>query len=301
MTVLSTYVTRVQQLIHDQSYQTVSSTDMISYVNRARRRVAQDCQCVRKLVSGQGPIVSVTVNNGGSGYVNPTVTVTGGMGTGAVLTPTVVAGVITAISVTSGGNNYSPPLAISITDSKGVGATATANQSSLLATVVGQEVYTYASANSYLPTGYSSILDVLNVAATWGGMKPALSQISFGEIQAYYRSYAVATLGQPYKWAKYGQGVGGSIYLWQIPSTAQSMDWDCVCLPTDLVDDTTVDAIPEPFDDAAIYYAARLCFLNAQRFQDAELMKEEYKMRAVEARSVTSGPIVPDWYSDEWA
>lgn len=303
MSTLSQYITETQQLIHDQSFQTVSSTDMTSYINRARRRTAEDTQCVRVLVSGQGPILSVGVNTGGSGYSAPVVTITGTMGTGAVATAVVgVGGAITAINVTNGGSNYSPPLLVIIADPTGAGATATAVQTNnLLNTVVGQEVYTYAAANSLLPTGYSSILDVISVAATWGGMKPALGQITFGAIQAYYRSYAVPTTGQAYLWAKYGQGIAGSIYLWQIPSTSQSMDWDCICLPTDLVDDTSVDAIPQPFSEAVPYYAARLCYLNAQRYPDAEMMKDEYKMRATDARVATSGPMIPDWYNtDSW-
>lgn len=304
MPTLSQYITETQQLIHDQSFQTVSSTDMTSYINRARRRTAEDTQCVRLLLSGQGPVLAAAVVSGGSGYTAPVVTITGQMGTGCVATATLSAGVVTAINILNGGSNYSPPLLVTITDPTGHGAAATASQAAnLLTTVVGQEIYTYAAANSLLAAtpGYASILDVINVAATWGGMKPQLGQVSFGVIQAYYRSYAVPTTGQAYIWAKYGQGIAGSIYLWQIPSTAQAMDWDCVCLPIDLVDDTTVDAIPQPFSEAVAYYAARLCYLNAQRYSDADLMKEEYKMRATDARTATSGPMVPDWYNmDSW-
>lgn len=297
---LSEYITQTQLVIHDSSYQTVTQPDMVSYINRARRRIAQDAQCVRTLIAGEGPILSVTVVGGGINYTNPTITVTGGMGTGAVLTPTVVGGVITAVTVTNGGSNYAPPLQITIVDATGANASLTPVQGPLLQCTVGQEVYTYAAANAFLPAGYLQILDVLNLAVQWGGMKPAIGQIPWNTIQAYYRSYAVPTLGQVYKWAKYGQGVMGSIYLWQIPSTAQSMDWDCVCLPIDLVDDTTVDTIPAPFDDAVQYYAARLCYLNAQRYSDADMMKEEYKSRAVEARTVTSAPMIDNWYDNSW-
>lgn len=298
---LSEYVAETQLLIHDKSYATVTQSDMVSYINRARRRVAQDTQCVRTLVAGEGPITGVTVALPGHGYTNPTLTVTGGMGTGAVLTAVLGAlGVISSVTVTNGGSNYSPPLQITISDATGTGASLTATQGSLLQTVVGQETYTFQAANAYLPIGYASILDVLSIAVEWGGMKPAIPQIAWVDIQAYYRSYAVPVLGQVCKWAKYQQGVNANVYLWMIPSTAQSMDWDCVCLPTDLADDNSVDVIPEPFDEAVAYYAARLCFLNAQRWQDADMMKEEYRSRATEARSVTTAPMISNFYDDSW-
>lgn len=305
MPTLSEYITQTQQLIHDQSFQTISRTDMISYINRARSRTAQDAQCCRLLVSGQGPITTITVTNGGLGYTSPTIIITGGMGTGATATATIgLGGAITAITVTNPGSNYSPPLTVQITDATGVGATATAQQAAnLLQTVVGQEVYTYASVNPLVAAtpGYLRILDVFDIAVTWGGMKPAISQVTFGEIQAYYRSYAVPTLGQVYKWAKYGQGVNGSLYLWQIPSTAMAMDWDCICLPADLtgaVDE--VDAVPDPFSDAVQYYAARLCYFNSQRYQDAGLMIEEYRMRMQEVRAATTNAQTRDWYDNSW-
>lgn len=298
---LSEYMTQVQLLIHDKSFQTVTQTDLTSYINRARRRVAEDTQCVRALVAGEGPILSVTVSAGGAGYTNPTITASGGMGTGAVFVANLgVGGAITSIAVLNGGSNFSPPLQITIADPTGVGAIAQGVQGPLLQTIVGQEVYTYSAANAFLPAGYLSILDVMSCAVEWGGMKPALGQIGWIDMQAYYRAYAVPTLGQPYKWAKYGQGVNGSIYLWMIPSTAQSMDWDCACLPIPLVDDTTIDAVPAPFDDAVQYYAARLCFLNAQRWSDANMMKEEYQSRATDSRAVTSAPIIPTFYDDSW-
>ena len=48
-----------------------------------------------------GPVQSVVVQNGGSGYVSPTATVTGGGGSGCTLSVTESAGVVTAVTVTS--------------------------------------------------------------------------------------------------------------------------------------------------------------------------------------------------------
>ncbi len=59
----------------------------------------------------QGPIASVKVVNGGSGFSsNATLYVSDPTGTGAVLTPTISNGVITAVQVTNGGRNYQKPV-----------------------------------------------------------------------------------------------------------------------------------------------------------------------------------------------
>src|SRR6202162_4631644 len=77
------------------------------------------------LASG-GPVTSISVSNGGTGYsVTPTVTITGA-GSGATATATVVGGVITAINVTNAGDGYPSAPTVNITDSTGSGAAATA-------------------------------------------------------------------------------------------------------------------------------------------------------------------------------
>jgi len=86
-------------------------------------------------------IASVTVDNGGTGYTSPTVTITDVYGTGTAAddtpllgTATVVDGAITAISIPSGSKGFHVPF-VTITDSKGTGAAATATLD--LATPVG--------------------------------------------------------------------------------------------------------------------------------------------------------------------
>ena len=83
-----------------------------------------------------GSIASITVTNGGSGYVSPTVEISDvyGTGSGAAATATVDGGVVTGITVTPGseGSGYTAPL-VTIVDTAGTGATATATLSGTLA------------------------------------------------------------------------------------------------------------------------------------------------------------------------
>ncbi len=70
-----------------------------------------------------GPIGAVGIDNGGSGYdPNTTLTVTDMSGTGAILSPTISGGVITAVAVVQPGQNYqNPTIQIGNTGSGAVG------------------------------------------------------------------------------------------------------------------------------------------------------------------------------------
>lgn len=74
-----------------------------------------------------GPLPGISVVNGGTGYVNPLVTITGGGGSGAAATATIDgAGVITGFTITNSGSNYTSAPTISITDNGGPGTGAIA-------------------------------------------------------------------------------------------------------------------------------------------------------------------------------
>lgn len=71
----------------------------------------------------------ITVDNGGSGYTSiPTVTISGGNGTGAKAAATIVDGSVTSIEVTNPGDNFTsaPTVTIGVPNEPGTQATATA-------------------------------------------------------------------------------------------------------------------------------------------------------------------------------
>ena len=73
-----------------------------------------------------GRVASITIVNGGSGYTAPTVTLTGGGGTGALATATTSSGVITGIAVTTAGTGYTSAPTVVISGQAGAGAAGTA-------------------------------------------------------------------------------------------------------------------------------------------------------------------------------
>lgn len=113
----------------------------------------------------RGVITAVTVTAGGSGYVSePTVTVTG-EGSGARLRAVVVAGVVTAIKVLNGGSFYDPADTVDIATSAPTGA---------IDSLTGTYTY-YVSFDT--AAGHESDLSPASAPFTAGGQAAALSSI----------------------------------------------------------------------------------------------------------------------------
>lgn len=303
MTVLSDYVTDLQNLLNDPLNQFSTEAQKILWINMARHRLAGESQCVRILPPSSGSIDATSVTAGGSGYTSATVTISApdAMGIGftqATATATITLGAITAINITNAGTGYVNVPTITITGD-GTGATATATLTDFLSVQANQEVYTFSAANAIITQfnpGVSGIFGVQSVAVAWGAMKPVLKNVDWSSMQAYMRSINYATSAYPAVWAQYKQGHSASIYLYPVPSQLNQMEWDCYCDVIDLVDDTTVEAIPDPYDQAVPFKAAYYAYMNAQRRDDAAMMDSEYKRYMREGRAMSTPSMVPDFY-----
>jgi hypothetical protein len=74
-----------------------------------------------------GGVTGIAVNVAGTGYTSvPTVTITGGGGTGAAATAVISSGAVASFTVTSQGSGYTSAPTVTITGGGGTGATATA-------------------------------------------------------------------------------------------------------------------------------------------------------------------------------
>lgn len=165
-------------------------------------------------------------------------------------------------------------------------------------TVAAQEVYTFATVNALLnssTTGVQEVIMVNSIAISWGTIKPTLRHLAWDEFQAQLRAINTQLQSWPQYWAQYAQGVSGSVYFWPIPVQVMSMDWDCICRPVDLADDTTIEAVPWPWTDAIQYYAAYLALLY-QKPQQAELMLKLYEKFMQRAQAMTNQTFVYDPY-----
>jgi hypothetical protein len=302
---LVAYQQEVQRLLHDPAGAFYPLADLTVYINLARKRVALKGQCVRVLLSG-GTVTGITVTAGGGAYsANPTVTI-GGTGNQAFASATVVGGVITAITMISGGFGYLTPPPITITDPTGTGATATATVDNSASTVAGREVYQFSTLNTLaaLTPGVGGVIGLISVAAQWGAgntYRPMLDRKIWSEFQAYFRVYANSQINFPAIWSSYGQGQKGSFYLFPVPSQQLAMDCDAFCSVVNLVDDTTPEAIPDPWTDAVPYYSSYLAFRNSQRQQDAvgaAGMLADYDRVMKECRAESELAFVPTYYDE---
>lgn len=89
--------------------------------NRWRETISLNCG------SGKNSVSSVTVTNGGADYLAPpTVSFTGGGGTGAAATAVIQDGEVIAVQVTNGGQDYTSAPTVAFSGGDGLGATATA-------------------------------------------------------------------------------------------------------------------------------------------------------------------------------
>lgn len=301
--VLSEYVTQTRELLHDERGNFYSTAKIQRWVNRARGQCASDNQCIRYLPPATASILSASIPTPGTGYTSIALAVSapdsyGGVGVQATLSPILTAGALTGVTVTNAGSGYVKTPIVTVTGAGGSGASVALLLTPHLTTVVGKEVYTYAEATAVLGTipGLSGIIGVQGISASWGSSKPTLDHLDWSTFQAYLRAQSLSNQNFPSVWAQYGQGTLGSVYLYPKPSQVTQMEWDCYCKPADLVDDTSVDLIPYPWDEACPFYAAHLAFLFSQRFDDARMMLSEFTRRGMLARMNTSPSLRPSMY-----
>ncbi len=165
-------------------------------------------------------------------------------------------------------------------------------------TTAGQNIYTFANLNSYVQTttGVQGIVGIYSVAVSQGTIKPVLDYLPWQAMQAYMLSYNSQYQGYCNAWSQYSFGDIGSLYVWPIPSGAFPTDIDTYCQPTDLVNSTDICALPYPWTDAVPYYVAYWALMNAQRIEEAKVMKDEYENIMKWARASVQAPVIPTMY-----
>jgi hypothetical protein len=97
----------------------------------------------------------------------------------------------------------------------------------------------------------------------------------------------------PKVWAQQVQGVNGYIWLWPTATVTSPVNADAIWLPAPLVDDTTPEAIAQPWQDVVPYFAAYMALVQAQRLTDAQTLYGLYQRFMQSARLGVS----PQWLS----
>ncbi len=160
-----------------------------------------------------------------------------------------------------------------------------------ISTVSSQRPYDFTSLNIGVAatTGRAGVIKIDSILYTSGSGQKWITPRAWNWFQLYSMNNTAPTNGAPTSWAQYRQGAGyasntpttasGSFYLDPPPDAVYVLNCDCCCYPVDLVDDTTVEAIPFLWTDAVSYFAAYLALLSAQtsvRMNDAQRMYQLY-------------------------
>jgi hypothetical protein len=168
-------------------------------------------------------------------------------------------------------------------------------------TVVGTQAYNFSQITLPVSTvsGISAALHVRSLRYAVGAGWSRLRVRNWEWFESYELNTAVPPSGVPQVWAQYAQGEQGSFWISPIPDQIYTLTADCVCLPIDLVDDTTPEAIPQLWRDAVCYYAAYLALLSAQSAQrqnDAQRMFGYYTEFVERARRFATPKVNPYLY-----
>lgn len=287
------YLKACQRLLREQKQEFMNPDDLLSYINLARREVAGRTQCVRRLTPISGQIISTNLVSGGSGYVSPQVAITtpdfpsgknpNPNGLQATATALMSGGVITDVVITEGGNGYFQPV-ITITDltGPGTGASATANLSPMNLLVQGQEQYPFSDIYLGSWPGVDSVYMIKSVSVIYSNYRYSLPMYAFSVYQAMIRQYPNQYQYVPSFASQFGQGVDGSFFAYPLPSQSYQWEFDCSCLPQDmLLDNSIPEVIPQPWTDAVQYMAVQLAFQELQNLNAARYYEQQFDKRTL--------------------
>lgn len=287
---LNDMLQQTQRLLREQNQVFENPNDLISYVNNARREISLRTQCIRVLTPSSGVITGYSITAAGSGYSNtPTVAVTAPdfpsgqlpnpNGLQATAFPTVLGGAIVQIDPVVGGAGYFQPT-VTITDTTGTGATASATVQQINLLNQGQEQYLFSNISLAGNPGCKSVYAIRGMSIIYSGYRYSVEYMPWSRYQSY-RSFPYSYQYCPALYSQFGQGVSGSFYVYPLPSQALQCELDCQVLPSDLIDNLSVEAIPDPWTDAVPYMAAHLAFLELQNYNAGRFFLELYEKRAL--------------------
>jgi len=157
-------------------------------------------------------------------------------------------------------------------------------------------VYPFSSINISGVSGAGSVIHIRQVWVQVAGGSVPLRVRSFPWFGQFHLNEVVPTTGQPQVWSQYAQGANGSVYVWPVPDMGYTLNLDTVCLPVALADDTTIEAIPQLWQDAVPYFAAYYAYLSAQRSADADRMYKIYEEFIGRARNSATPEVLPHAY-----
>ena len=279
------YNQQVRRFLRDPRMMHLDEPDITSYVNRARREVALRSQSIRRVPPIAGSVLTIEVTNPGSGYTNPSVVITppdspnGALpypgGAQATAVAQQVTGMISNVSVDFGGSGYFQPVA-TITDPTGSGVELICHTSPISITQQFQEQYAFADFPTTEFPGVGNAFAVLDVSIIYSNYRYSLPRYPFSVYQSMIRQYPRSYYYVPTMCCTQAAGAADILFMYPVASQQYQFEVDCLCLPTDLDDDDSPEALPSPWTDAVPWLAASYCYAELQNANMAKYYQDQY-------------------------
>jgi hypothetical protein len=142
---------------------------------------------------------------------------------------------------------------------------------------IGQEVYPFSGIDLSVFPGVDAVHAIKSASVIYANYRYSLPMYAFSVYQSMIRQYPFQYQYVPTFCSQFGQGAGGSFYAYPLPSQTYQWEFDCFCLPTDmLLDNSIPEAIPQPWTDAVQYMAVQLAFQEMQNFNSAKFYEQMF-------------------------
>lgn len=129
----------------------------------------------------------------------------------------------------------------------------------------GTGVYTFTD------LGNTRVFDVVGITVLFNGLRIVLEQVSYTRLVTLYRAWNTYR-DVPIAFARYG---AASVRIGPLPSSDYDTEWDCCVVSADLAA-TDEDPLPYPYTEPVPYWAAYLCKINGQKWEEAEAFKAQF-------------------------
>jgi hypothetical protein len=154
---------------------------------------------------------------------------------------------------------------------------------------VGVEAY---NPQVFLPVVGPLVIDVMAITVYWGNTRRKLFYKAFTEFDMQYRYWnLLQTIPEAY--SRMSPTI---VYIGPIPDQAYVSDWEVAVNPTPLIDNTTLDQVPIPFQEPVQYYAAYKAKWKEQSIGEAQVFLQQYQRNLMQCARSWMTRIVPSAY-----
>lgn len=148
----------------------------------------------------------------------------------------------------------------------------------------------------------TGLLFPIDVMAIYASSSITSGPVTYRPWPWYFRyNYFSGLTGHPTTYSLLQNANGGTLLFDPEPSVTVTLQLELIWFPIDLVDDSTPEFIPVPWQDCVKFYAAYLAYSNSQRTADADGMMGKFQTYLARARRMTKPTQLPGYSNQDWS